>query len=86
MRFMLRRCAPLSYFLVATLPFGCSATRPTLRASSCQGNGIRQAALQPLRSGDGRTGLESARAAQSLHSTPAGGLLQSASALANGQK
>jgi hypothetical protein len=33
---MLRRCATLSYFLVATLPFGCSATGPTLRGSSCQ--------------------------------------------------
>jgi predicted amidophosphoribosyltransferase len=63
---------------------GADLTAPMLLAAHAYA--LRQAARQALRSGDGRTGLESACAAQGLHSTPEGSLLQSASALANGQE
>lgn len=61
----------------------CGADLTALMLLAAHAHALRQAARQALRSGDARTALASARAAQGLHSTAEGGLLQSACALAN---
>jgi|HubBroStandDraft_1064217.scaffolds.fasta_scaffold1401738_1 hypothetical protein len=64
----------------------CGGDLTVLMLLAAHAYALRQSARQALRSGDAETALASARAAQGLHSTPEGGLLQFASALATGTK
>jgi hypothetical protein len=62
----------------------CGADLKALMLLVSQAYALREAARQALRSGDGRNALASVRAAQGLHSTAEGNLLQSVcSVLAN---
>jgi hypothetical protein len=61
---------------------GADLTAPMLLASHAYV--LRQQARQALRSGDARTALATACAAQGLHATAEGGLVESACKLANG--
>jgi hypothetical protein len=55
----------------------CGADLTALMLLASQAYALREAARQALRSGDGRNALSSARAAQGLHATAEGNLLQS---------
>lgn len=64
----------------------CSADLTALMLLAAHAYTLRQAARQALKSGDAQTALASARAAQGLHSTAEGRLLQFACALAANSK
>jgi hypothetical protein len=63
-------------FRVAAECSRCGADLTALMLLAAHAYVLRQVARQSLRLGDARTALASARAAQGLHSTPEGGLLQ----------
>ena len=72
-------CCPVcrAHFRGAAECSRCGADLTALMLLVAQACALREAARQALRSGDARNALASARAAQGLHSTAEGHLLQS---------